>query len=155
MALVHNKLYESRNLADLNVDEYVVGLVDYLLGSYVTDGSRIAVKTDIANLSFGVDTAIPLGFIITELVSNCLKHAFPEGRDGQVSISLRSLGEEEFELIVEDDGVGIPVDVNFRNPDTLGLDLVNTFADQLDGTIALGGEHGAEVRVRFREVKRR
>ena len=125
------------------------------MGSYVTNGSRITVKNDIADLSFGVDTAIPLGFIITELVSNCLKHAFPEGRDGQVSISLRSLGEEEFELIVEDDGVGIPVDVNFRNPDTLGLDLVNTFADQLDGTIALGGEHGAEVRVRFREVKRR
>lgn len=155
MALVHNKLYESRNLADLNVDEYVVGLVDYLLGSYMTNGSRIAVKTDIARLSFGVDTAIPLGFIITELVSNCLKHAFPEGREGQVIISLRSVGSEEFELIVEDDGVGIPMDVNFRDPDTLGLDLVNTFADQLDGTIALGGEHGAEVRVRFREVKRR
>ena len=107
---------------------------------------------EIQDVSFGLDTAIPVGFIVTELTSNCLKHAFPDGREGEIKVSLRSIGEREFELLVSDNGVGIPGDIDLENPKSLGLDLVGSFVTQLKGSVTIKREDGTKAQVMFKEV---
>ncbi|MFC1836662.1 histidine kinase dimerization/phosphoacceptor domain -containing protein [Thermodesulfobacteriota bacterium] len=151
MALAHEKLYKSESLAHFNLDEYIGGLIDHLVGS-TSMGTSIKLRKRINNVSFGLDTAIPVGFIVTELVSNCLKHAFPGGREGEIIISLRSIGEKKFELVVSDNGVGIPSDIDLSKPASLGTDLVKAFATKLKGRIEILRDNGTEVRVRFEEI---
>ncbi len=150
MALAHEKLYQAKDLAQVNVSEYVSSLGDHLFVSYSDVGSSITLKKEMADVSLALDLAVPIGFVISELVSNSLKHAFPEGRAGKVTIALRSIGEDELELIVSDNGVGIREEVDPHNPETLGLDLVNTFVAQLEGEVEFCGGEGTEVRVRFK-----
>jgi two-component sensor histidine kinase len=94
-----------------------------------------------------VVTVIPVGFILTELVSNSLKHAFPDGRSGEIFVGLAKKNRPEFEIIVSDNGVGIPEDVDLKNPKSLGLDLVITFVDQLKGRIEVESLNGVTVRI--------
>ncbi len=152
MAMAHEKLYQSESLAALDIPEYVNGLADHLIDSTGL-GYPLEIRKDIEDVSFGIDTAIPLGFILTELLSNCLKHAFPDGREGEIRIVLRSVGAKEFELVVSDNGVGMPKDIDLENPESLGWDLVNAFADKIKGTIEIQREEGTEVRVEFRELR--
>ena len=109
MAIAHEKLYQTENLAALNVDEYTKTLLEQLFGYYSDLAARVTLRTEIERISLGIDTAIPFGMITTELVSNCLKHAYPEGRNGEVAVSVRAVGKQEYELIVSDNGVGIPM----------------------------------------------
>jgi len=153
MDLVHELLYRSDNLAELHVGRYVERLVDHLVGAHAASGARISVRKDIEKVSFGVDTAMPLGFVITELVSNCMKHAFPDEREGEVRISLRSIGDQEFELVVSDNGVGMNRASDPADSESLGLNLVNTFTEKLNGQIEVHSIEGTEFRIRFREVK--
>jgi PAS domain S-box-containing protein len=155
MATAHEKLYQSDNLATLAVRDYVESLVDHLFMSAKSSGTVVTLEKDVEELSFGLDTALPLGLLITELVSNCLKHAFPGNSKGQVEISLRSVGDHEYELTVVDNGVGIPECVDLRNPSSLGIHLVENFVRQLHGKIEINRTNGTEVRVRFREKQRR
>jgi PAS domain S-box-containing protein len=148
MALAHEKLYQTEDLASLDAGEYVGGLVDHLVDSSSL-GMPIQLKKEIDDVSFRLDIVIPLGFILTELVSNCLRHAFPKGREGAIRISLRSVAEKEFELVVSDNGVGIPDGIDLQNPVSMGMDLVNTFASQINGDIEIRRDKGTEVRVRF------
>ncbi|MFC1835926.1 PAS domain S-box protein, partial [Thermodesulfobacteriota bacterium] len=136
MAMAHEKLYKSESLAHLSLDEYIDGLIDHLIGSSAL-GVSIELSKEIHDVSFGLDTAIPLGFILTELVSNCLKHAFQDGRDGEIRIWLRSIPDDHFELVVSDNGVGIPEDTDLENPASLGMDLVNAFVAKLNGSIKI------------------
>ena len=154
MAIAHEKLYQTENLAALNVDEYTNTLVDQLFGSYRGLATRVTLRTEIERISLGIDTAIPLGMIVTELVSNCLKHAYPEGRDGEVAISIRAVGKQEYELIVSDQGVGMPGDGDRKDAKSFGLDLVCALVDQLNGHMEICGINGTDVRIRFREVKK-
>jgi len=151
MALAHEKLYQSESLANLKIREYVDGLVDHLIGS-TRLGNPIQLKKEIDELSFGLDTAIPVGFILTELVSNCLKHAFTDRREGEIGIGLRAMGDQEFELVVSDDGVGMPEAIDVENPKTLGLDLVKAFVGKLRGTLEILRDHGTQVRIKFKEI---
>jgi two-component sensor histidine kinase len=154
MALVHERLYRSESLADLDVSEYVDGLVSHLMGSYAADNTRIKVDTEIDSVSFGIETAIPFGFILTELFCNCLKHAFPEGREGRVKIHLQSTSEEDFVLLVADNGVGIKEQFESGDPKSLGLHLVDILARQLGGRFELARDCGTEIKVRFKDVGR-
>ena len=95
----------------------------------------------------GIDTAVPMGLIVNELVSNALKHAFPEDRKGKVRIELQTGEEDRFYLSVGDDGVGIPTDVDFRNPETLGLKLVDTLATQLRSQVELDRNSGTSFTI--------
>jgi len=152
MAMAHELLYRSENIADVNVSQYIGRLVDHLFASTPDIRTSISQTRDIADVPFGLDTIVPLGFILTELVTNCLKHAFPEGREGEIRIALRSVGEHEFELVVADNGVGLPEDVDLNNPKSVGLDLVRIFSTQLGGAVEIStGVVGTEVRVRFKE----
>lgn len=153
-ALAHELLYQSENPANLDVPEYVGGLVDHLVVSAGIGGSLIELRREVQDASFGLDTAAPFGMILKESVSNCLKHAFPEGPDGEIMISLGSIGEKEFELVVGDNGVGMPEGIDLENPQSLGLDLVHASVSQLEGEMEIRKGIGTEFRVNFKELRR-
>lgn len=109
---------------------------------------------DINHISLDINTAIPCGLIINELVTNSLKHAFPEGKEGEIKISLHSMNENTFELMVGDNGIGISEDVDFRSIKSLGLQLVVLLAEnQLHGAVNLDMSKGTEFIITFKEVK--
>ena len=149
MALIHEKLYQSETFTNIDFSGYVETLVYGLARSYGVSGN-IAIKIEAEDAFLDIDTAIPCGLIINELVSNSLKHAFPD-RKGEITVALRSL-DGSIELRVSDTGAGIPEDIDFRNTETLGLRLVTILAeDQLGGDIALRRTTGTEFRITFKE----
>jgi PAS domain S-box-containing protein len=154
MALIHEKLYRSESLSKIDFKEYIDDLVSGLFESYGFTESRIGLKANAENIFMGIDIAIPVGLIINELVSNSLKHAFPEGKKGEIEISLSSIGEYMIELLVQDNGVGIPEGVDFRNTESLGLHIVNILVEnQLHGEITMNNDNGTEFRIRFRRME--
>ena len=151
MALIHEALYESKDVASVEFRDYVRHLSMQLLRSHGTSTARIALNIDAESLLLGIDFAIPCGLIINELVSNSLKHAFPGGRRGEIKISFHAVDENEITLAVSDNGIGIPEDVDFRKTRSLGLHLVTMLAeDQLRGQIELDRASGTEFRITFR-----
>lgn len=150
MALVHEHLYQSKDLASIDFARYVKTLSEDLLHSYESDTGRFSLETKVAdNVIFGIDTAIPCGLIISELVSNALKHGFPNGRTGHLKVRLGVDVEGLAILIVKDDGVGFPQNLDFRNTTSLGLQLVNILIAQLGGSIEMNNESGTTFRMTF------
>ena len=150
MSLIHEKLYQSENVADIDFTEYIQSLVNGLLRSYKAE--RVTVTVDVGDVSLNMDAAIPCGLIINELVSNSLKHAFPDKRTGEIVVTLYA--DRGFNtLVIRDNGIGIPDSVDFRDTDTLGLDLVITLAEeQLKGTITLDKRGGTLFKITFPQV---
>ncbi len=151
MALVHEKLYRSRDLSRINFGEYVSSLIVSLAHSYIASPA-IRTRVDIRDIYLDIDMAIPCGLIINELFSNAFKYAFPDGRAGEVCVSL-SRRDGKYELVVSDDGAGLPPDLDFRNTDSLGLQLVNTLVEQLEGTIELNVEKGTNYKITFADIE--
>jgi len=149
LQVLHEKLYKSENLADLRARDYLCGLIKHLHEFHSGIGSPVQLNLDIEDVCLGVDTAIPLGFIITELFSNCAKHAFPGGRRGEVTISLSSHGNEEYELTVADNGIGLPEDAQLGQVTSLGLRMVNIFVRQLRGLLDVTRNGGTSFRIKF------
>lgn len=153
MALIHEKLYQSASLERINFADYIETLIHYLLHSYTIDAKQIAVKINIENIFLNIDTAIPCGLIINELVSNALKYAFLKKTEGLIEINLNLNSEQKFILIVKDNGVGLPKNLNFQKVTTLGLQLVKILTEQLEGEIELYQNQGTEFRIQFYEIK--
>ena len=152
MSLIHEKLYQSENLANIDFEEYIRALTNGLIHSYGINTHKISLNVEVDNVSLGIDTAIPCGLVINELVSNSLKHAFPDGK-GEILVSLHS-NNGITELIVKDNGVGIPEDIHIKNTTSLGLRLVCILAqDQLNGNITLMRTNGTEFCITFGEVE--
>ena len=152
MALIHEKLYRSKDFANVEFNEYIKDLVNDLFASYKVSSSRITLKMDIENISLGIDTAIPTGLIVNELVTNCLKHAFPEGKDGEIRISLRSLDDGEKELIVSDNGIGLPETLDIKRAESLGLRMITNLTERsLHGKVNINKINGTEFQIIFRE----
>lgn len=138
LARVHEILYNSQDISKINLNEYLYSLITNLSESLLLNNVLIKTKIDFCeNLETNIDTAMPMGLIITELVTNSIKHAFPPGTAGLISININSSSKENIILKVTDDGVGIDKKVNLKNPEKLGLKLVNTLVKQLDGTIKI------------------
>lgn len=135
MALVHDQLHRSRDLSRIGFREYVKNLCASLFSSYGIDSARIALRVEVEDVSLPIDTAIPCGLIIHELVSNSLKHAFPEGRRGKIFIGLSQAPGRGRVLTVADDGVGLPRDVDLDTVHSLGLRLVRILAAQIDAAV--------------------
>jgi len=150
MALVHEKLYQTRDFISINFGEYLANLARYLFNSYITDPDRISLKLDVAPATLEIDQAIPCGLIVSELVSNSMKYAFPDGRGGEIAVRLRVEGDSDIELMVRDDGVGLPPGLDFRNTDSLGLQLVTMLVSQIRGEIEPGNEGGTSFTIRCR-----
>jgi PAS domain S-box-containing protein len=151
MALIHEKLYQSDDLARVDFSEYISNLAAYLFRSYEVNDGGVKLDVKAEDVLLGVDTAIPCGLIINELVANSLKHAFPGGKGGSIKITLRPDGPERLNLCVSDDGVGLPPDFDVLDAPSLGLQLVNTLARQLGGEVKVSGGPGAEFSINFRK----
>jgi len=153
MSLIHQKLYQSEDATTVDFDGYVRDLIAALLHSYGVDHNAIRVNLEIDRRGLTMDSAIPCGLIINELVSNSLKHAFPAGRNGEINIAMSSDSGDSITLVVADNGIGFPQDLDFHNAESLGLQLVATLAGQLDATIALNRDAGTEFTIKFKQAR--
>lgn len=149
MALVHERLYRTEDMARVDGADYIRDLVGYLHRSYSAAAGLVKLTVKVEDVSLGIDTAVSCGLIINELVSNSLKHAFPDGQEGQVLVRLDLDGQGVYTLIIRDDGVGLPGSLDFRNTKSLGLRLVNTLIDQLGGRIELDRSGGTTFTITF------
>jgi len=152
MALVHEHLYQSTDLTKIDMAAYIQSLVMHLVGSYPLHSELVRPMIEVEDFFLGIDTAIPCGLILTELLSNCLKHAFPAGQAGEIRIALRPQPNGTFVLRVSDSGVGLPPNLDFHNTESLGLQLVCALTEQLDGTIELERHGGTAVTISFAEL---
>jgi PAS domain S-box-containing protein len=146
MALIHEKLYQSDNLSSIDFEGYLKNLVANLMVSYGVDRSRVKVTIAVDSLPMTINTAIPLGLIMNELVSNTLKYAFPQGNSGEVSIR-GSMEGDTIHICVRDNGRGIPESFDWKHADSLGLSLVQMLIRQLKGTIELSRNAGTEFTI--------
>ncbi len=149
MALVHEQLYQSKDLAKIDFADYIEHLTTYLFRSYGVNSEVITLQINVKDISLHVDTAIPAGLIVTELVSNALKYAFPAGQKGHIRIACRAATDGQVALMVSDNGVGLSKEMDFRKTDSLGLQLVCTLTDQLKGTIELDRNGGTAFTLTF------
>ncbi len=147
MALVHEQLYRSSDLAQIDFPAYVQQLVAHLQYAYVQ--SDIQLTTHLDSAFSDLDTALSCGLIVNELVSNALKHAFPDGRSGEVQIKFQIGNPGPHILVIQDDGIGIPEDLDLQTTDSLGLQLVNSLVHQLEGTLELSAVAGTTFTIRF------
>ncbi len=153
MAQVHEKLYRSKNLSEININEYITDLAGDLFASYKVNRNRIKLNVQIEQISFGIDTAIHCGLLINELLSNALKHAFPDERMGSITIRLIAMGKNEYELIVSDNGIGLPKQIDINQAETFGLQLVQLLAEgKLKGTLKQNPVKGTEFQIHFIDI---
>lgn len=147
MVLIHEKLYRSRDFAHVDFREYVESLMHHLMRSYQDLDGRVRIEKNIGEVALGIDSAIPFGMVINELVSNALKHAFKDQRQGVVTIDMQPRDGGGVCLSVKDNGVGLPEGLDILKTDSLGMQLVTTLTDQLEGTLSIKSENGTEFRV--------
>ncbi|WP_250124404.1 histidine kinase dimerization/phosphoacceptor domain -containing protein [Chroococcidiopsis sp. CCMEE 29] len=152
MALIHEKLYQSKDLLRIDFGEYIRDLTSNLLRSYAASSQAVTLRITADDIWLNIDTAIPCGLIINELISNSLKHAFPIGKENnEVQIIIRSINNNKYALTVSDNGIGLPVDLDFRNTASFGLELVGIFTEQVEGVIELNRSSGAKFTITFTE----
>lgn len=151
MALIHEKLYQSKDLARIDFSGYVRELMVYLFRSYTVSPDQIQTEFEMGEIYLGIDTAIPCGLIISELVTNSMKYAFPNGRRGKLAIALHPHDDGNLVLRIADNGVGFPDDFDWRESDSLGLQLVSTLTSQLHGKMEVSGRDGACFTLTFPE----
>ena len=154
MALIHERFYQSEDMAKVDFAEYAQSLTSHLFSSHGTKPGAVKLNLKIKDVFLDLNTAIPCGLIINELVSNSLKHGFPGEKNGEIKIAMHPLDKNGMEVIVSDNGVGLPKGMDFIGTKTLGLHLVNLLAeDQLHGDIKLDRTKGTSFHIRFK-VKR-
>ncbi len=148
MALVHESLYKSNDLAKIDFSDYSNNLVTHLLSIYFTKESRIKVIQDVQNVFLDINRAIPCGLLINELVTNSLRHAFGQNGNEKICITI-SEEDGKYFLMVKDNGKGFPDKLDFQDTDTLGLQIVNDLVKQLDGKISLNRKGGTAFTIKF------
>jgi PAS domain S-box-containing protein len=152
IALIHENLYHSEDLAHINFKAYVKGLITDLFDSYGVDSRKIKLNLKIENVTMGIETAIPCGLIINELVSNSLKHGFSGLETGQINVELHKISNAKYSLIVSDTGTPFPMDINLLSNDTLGLELIKNLVKQLDAELTFTQDK-KEFKIIFRELE--
>ena len=147
MALVHEKMYQSGDFAQIDFKSYIEAMAHDLLIAYFR--SNISMQLEISDIALNLEKAIPCGLILNELITNAIKYAFPDGQQGRILIMMRPFEKDKYELIVQDDGVGLPPDVDIENTESLGLKLVQVLTEQIDGTLELKNNGGTHFRIVF------
>ena len=150
MSLVHEKLYGSKDLSNIDFGSYVIRLTELLMNSMNIRPTKIKINVEIEEIFLDINRAIPCGLIINELVSNSLKYAFPESMSGTITISIE-IDESEYILIISDDGIGFPDNIKFNDTETLGMQLVVTLVEQIKGKIELDNSNGTFFRINFKK----
>jgi PAS domain S-box-containing protein len=151
MAIVHNKLYSTKNYEKIDFGDYVRSLTESFYTTYGMRLNKIDLKIDISNIILNIDTAIPCGLIINELVSNSIKYAYPDQKEGMIKISMQLNDDGSYTLVVSDTGVGLPNGFNVNTTKTLGLELVTLLTNQLNGKLYISNNNGAEFKIIFEE----
>jgi two-component sensor histidine kinase len=152
MAMIHEKLYQSKDLSHIDFLDYIQSLVSNLFYSYNVTNPQIISVFKIDDIKLNMETAIPCGLIISEIVSNSLKYAFPNEMYGEILVSLKSV-EDGYELIISDNGIGLADEFDIDNNKSLGLILVKSLTEQIDGEITITRNHGTEFKINFKEQK--
>jgi PAS domain S-box-containing protein len=150
MAMIHEMIYQSEDLSNINFSDYIRNLTSNLFNSYGAK-SNITSLINVKQIYLNIETSIPLGLLITELISNSLKYAFPNYEEGNISIEMQSRNNE-YKLKITDNGIGIPKNIDFNTESTLGLRLVKSLVNQLDGTIQLDRTQGTQYTMTFKEL---
>ncbi|SET12109.1 PAS domain S-box-containing protein [Methanococcoides vulcani] len=152
IALIHEKLYQSKDLISLDFADYIENLTDHLFHSYNVDQEDVKLILNVEDVFLGMDTAVPLGIIINELTSNALQHAFEKGKKGEIKIEFHK-NNDVFTLIISNTGKPFPETLDFKNTESLGLQLVTNLTSQIDGEIELDKTNGTKFKITFRENK--
>jgi two-component sensor histidine kinase/Tfp pilus assembly protein PilF len=150
MSLIHQKLYQSDNLSMIDMSWYIYELISYIRECYSSE-KKVSFTMDIDKVFLDVSQAVPMGLIVNEAINNTVKYAFPENRKGEVIVTFKSIGKDYFELIVSDNGVGLPEDFNIDESESLGMNLMRGLTDQLDGTFLLENKNGLKIIITFRK----
>lgn len=157
MALVHENLYKSRNIAKTSLKEYIIMLAKNIYSSYGVSFERVKFHCDTNSIEFGLDTIIPLGLILNEAISNSLKHGFPNEQSGEISIFLdekaNDAGEEMYVMYIKDNGKGLPEGFDPEKTNSLGMTLLTSLSTQLDGNTIINNKVGTEIIINFKELK--
>ena len=144
------RLYKTTDHKWINFPEYIRTLVDQLMSSYQVEDHRIKYSIDMPEIVFDVNIVIPLGLIVNELVSNALKHAFPDGADGELRLAMNTR-DDECILSVKDNGIGFPADLDIYDTETLGMIIVSSLVKQIKGQVETISKGGTEFLITFRE----
>ena len=154
MAIVHEMLYMREDLSKIEYKSYVQELAEYLVRSIKGTSSNITLNIDIPNVKLNIDTAIPLGLLINETVTNALKYGIVDKNKGEIHIKLRKTDDNEFVLNMGDDGQGFPKDVTHKNSKSLGLKLIHNLSRQLQGSIIRDlTQKGTHYTIKFKEIR--
>ena len=152
MALIHQKLYQTDNLTGVQFADYFSNLTSSLFASYNINQGKVTLHSDIEPLNLDVDTAIPIGLIVNELISNTLKYAFPEDREGELNISFKQKNST-LELMVSDNGVGLPKDFDVSGASGFGMRLIQVLGEKLEATLDISSNSGTNVLMIFKNYK--
>jgi PAS domain S-box-containing protein len=151
MALVHEILYQSEDLAEIDLNQYIIHIAKNILKVFGTYSKHIDFKTEGDMINLGINQAVPIGLVLNEIISNSLKHAFPDAQKGEIKIRSHLLENNEIELVVSDNGRGLPDYVDHRNTKTLGLKLITgLIEEQIKGTLVLSRNSGTQYAIRFK-----
>lgn len=151
MALIHQRLYQSKNIGSINISEYSKTLITQIMQSFGVDFSKIIVQVKAENIFMTIDNAIPCGLIINELATNSLKHAFPDNRGGNISLKIVYI-DNDYEIDFSDNGIGISKEFDIGKTSSFGLKLVKTLVDQVKGSIQIISENGTKFRIKFSDI---
>lgn len=152
IALIHEKLYRSHDLERLDFGEYLRDLLAEMIRIYGIGNERVSIHTEVEDVTLGIDTALPCGLIINELVSNALKHAFPDGCGGDMWLELHCIQDGKYVLMVRDNGIGLPATFDWQRSKSLGLRLVADLTKQLDGKLVVDRSQGTSFQITFAET---
>lgn len=149
MSAVHDSLHGSDKLSAINLKTYLSKIISSVFQTYAINPNEIILNNSVADIQISIDLASPFGLVINELITNALKYAFPNGKKGELTVSVDSVNEK-VALTVQDNGIGIPKDFDWKNSNTLGLELVRTLVEnQLDGSVELERENGTKFIINF------
>lgn len=154
MALVHEKLYQAENLSKIDVSEYINSLARHISQLKGLNSGKVSLTISAENIFLGIDLAIPCGLVINELLSNAFRHAFPGKKTGEIRIHMRVKDNQAYELVISDNGVGLPAHIDIQNPPGFGLQLVHLLTQQLAGTMTVNREKGTTFTIEFPPLKR-
>ncbi|HLC14844.1 MAG TPA: PAS domain S-box protein [Thermodesulfovibrionia bacterium] len=155
IALIHHSLYQSHNLAEINFKPYIEHLAQHLFRLHEIETQRINITIHCDNIPLSINQAVPLGLIINELITNCLLHAFPDNKTGDISIQIKKNSKIDFELIVADNGVGIPEHLITQNQESLGLYMVKILVKQLKGKLKIESQNGTHIQIFFQKIAKK
>jgi len=149
IALIHDKLYRSRDLGRVPFSDYIRSLADNVVHASGANVAGVSLSVDTDAISLDVHKAVPCGLILNELLTNAMKHAFPAGQGGLIHVALKHVGPQRVQLTVSDNGIGMQERITDSGHPSMGLHLVATLAEQLDGTMEVLGSSGTSIRVVF------